>query len=56
MRKAGPWPPRKGPDGETEHERNKRLRGERERRLRKEFRHPRRDAEGDDLGGFRVRI
>lgn len=56
MRKEGSWSSRRrGLEGENEHEKNKRLRGERERRLRKEYRHPRLDAEAD-VTGFRIKI
>lgn len=55
MRKGG-WTPRRGAfEGETEHERNKRLRGVRERRMRKEYRHPR-GAEAEELGCFRIKL
>lgn len=35
-------------DEENAHERNKRIKGERERRLRKALRHPRYSDEGED--------
>lgn len=55
MRKEGEAPRRGGIEIETEHEKNKRLRGERERRMRKEQRHPR-DVDAEELGRFRIKI